>query len=472
MTNPGEDVVKDHVHRSTGKLQAEIPLHSDAVCRFSELAEAVRRSLGPALPPQPVLPLVGSHAHVPIRHEIKLGVDTGESPWIEGTVDPTTGRYVHLEIHSPCFHLAISQSGMQAFTQLVDQVAGHKDLRDLCSAEYVESCLIAWLPQEQLGSQHRLWGDVLSENLRRDVALRRILVPLEGLAIDREFSIGSVRFGFFTSDYLERMYAQVQSRGAAEQDFQLLRKKYDRYQGVVYACYECVAEPSRAKERALQEVEDVLALLRFFYPGALDVRSHCPVGRMGFLARHHAHFFLERDGDVDRISHEARRWGIDMDLTRGELERLMSDGLGTVDALLRAADRTDLQGRVLDAIALFSAGLLSPAIEHRLIHALVAMESLFLKTNTEPVMGSLAPRVAHVAGKTVEERRAIVSDLRQVYGLRSNFVHHGRPVAPEAIDIVNRAVMHSWVALLSLLGEIRWKAKEEMIQALDNRMLA
>ncbi len=428
----------------------EVKLHPEAVSRFSEQAEKVRCSLRPAPPAMSSPPVRGSLAHTFVERDIILGVDTGDSPWVEGLVDPITNRYVSLEIHSPRFHLALSSEGMQTFGRLADQVARHKDLRDLCALKYIELSLIEWLEDAQVNGPSRPWGDVLVEALHRDVKPWRLLVPLEGIAIEEHFSVGSVGFGFFTREYFERVYTRAQSKGISADDLAALRRKYDSYQGVVYASFECTAEPQRAKERALDEVEKVLALMRF---------------------SHQAHFFLEADGELRRTFHEVSRWGHDLSLSRVELRQAMNDGLARVEQLLRATDRNDLQTRVLDAMALFSGGLLFPGIEHRLIHALVAVESLLLKSPNEPIVGSLVPRLAHVAGSTIEQRREIVSDLRDVYEVRSSYVHHGKQPRPESIEMVNRAVKHCWVAILTLLGEVRWTTKGDVIRALDDRLL-
>jgi len=449
----------------------EVKLHPEAVRRFSEQAEKVRCSLGLAPPAMSSPPVRGSLAHTFVERDIILGVDTGDSPWVEGLVDPITNRYVSLEIHSPRFHLALSSEGMRTFGRLADQVARHKDLRDLCALKYIELSLIEWLEDAQVNGPSRPWSDVLVEALHRDVKPWRLLVPLEGIAIEEPFSVGSVGFGFFTREYFERVYTRAQSKGISADDLAALRRKYDSYQGVVYASFECTAEPQRAKERALDEVEKVLALMRFFHGAALDVRLHCPLGRMGGLIPHQAHFFLEADGELRRTFHELSRWGHDLSLSRVELRQAMNDGLAKVEQLLRATDRNDLQTRVLDAMALFSGGLLFPGIEHRLIHALVAVESLLLKSPNEPIVGSLVPRLAHVAGSTIEQRREIVSDLRDVYEVRSSYVHHGKQPRPESIEMVNRAVKHCWVAILTLLGEVRWTTKDDVIRALDDRLL-
>jgi hypothetical protein len=108
-----------------------------------------------------------------------------------------------------------------------------------------------------------------------------------------------------------------------------------------------------------------------------------------------------------------------------------------------------MQDRVLAAMSLYSGGLLFPSVEHRLLHALVAVEALLLKSTSEPILTGLVYRVAHLVGKSVDERRTIMSDFKDGYDIRSGFVHHGKAAADESIDLVNRVVQHCWVLVLS-----------------------
>jgi hypothetical protein len=442
----------------------EITVHREAMRRFSELAEVVRRSLMPAPPPPPSRPLRGSLAHTPKKGEIKLGENS--QPWFEFAADPDTGHYSALVIHSLHYHLAVSPEGIEALARLVSDVTRRAELRDLCSAEYVQSSIVNWLQAAQT-AEARPWSDVLIEGLQRDVRTCRVLVPLQGIAIEEEFSVGAVRFGFFTREYFEPLCA-----GGTDEDAKIARRRFERYAGAVYACVECHAEPARARERTLEEVERVLGLLRFFDYAALDVSAPCGIGRMGAVNPRRECFFVERDGHLNAFSERAGRQDRPVNLSGPHLQRLMSSGLSRIDQLLRATDRTELQDAALNAMALFTAGLLSSNSAHRLMHALTAVESLLLKNYNEPIMASFVVRAAFVAGKTIEARRDIVSDLRRAYEVRSSFVHHGENPPADSVEVANKAVRHCWVVVLELLLEARWKTRADLLGALENRLLA
>lgn len=451
----------------------EIELHPEAHRRFSEQAGAIRASLGPVPLKPPMRPLTGSDAHLPIMKGIlTLGVDTGDEPWVEGSKDPLLDRYVTLEIHSPRFHRALSAKGMEGFNRLVDQASRHQSIRRWCGLKYVEESLIRWL-QDAQGSEVSAWGDYLVAGLRRDVKERRVLVPIQGMVIERELTLGSVRFGYFTASYFdEKVSDRMRRRGATEEQLGAMRRKLERYEGVVYGCVECTAEPARAMELAHDAVEQTLALLRFLHPSALDARAHCLLGRMGSLIQHEAHFIVELEGIVETTTQQITQRPFDLDLSDSEMKAAIAGNLTTLNHVLSLEQKSDLQSRVLAAMAVFSGGLLSDAMEHRLLHALVAVESLLLKNPSEPILANVALRMAHLIGRSLEERRGIVEDLRAAYEVRSGFVHHGELPSVETIELVNRVIQHCWTAVLVLLGDRPWTTKEQLIRGLDDQALS
>ena len=403
---------------------------------------------------------------------LTLGVDTGDEPWVEGSKDPLLDRYVTLEIHSPRFHRALSAKGMEGFNRLVDQASRHQSIRRWCGLKYVEESLIRWL-QDAQGSEVSAWGDYLVAGLRRDVKERRVLVPIQGMVIERELTLGSVRFGYFTASYFdEKVSDRMRRRGATEEQLGAMRRKLERYEGVVYGCVECTAEPARAMELAHDAVEQTLALLRFLHPSALDARAHCLLGRMGSLIQHEAHFIVELEGIVETTTQQITQRPFDLDLSDSEMKAAIAGNLTTLNHVLSLEQKSDLQSRVLAAMAVFSGGLLSDAMEHRLLHALVAVESLLLKNPSEPILANVALRMAHLIGRSLEERRGIVEDLRAAYEVRSGFVHHGELPSVETIELVNRVIQHCWTAVLVLLGDRPWTTKEQLIRGLDDQALS
>jgi hypothetical protein len=198
---------------------------------------------------------------------------------------------------------------------------------------------------------------------------------------------------------------------------------------------------------------------------------------MGGQSPHIAHFLEERNGVLETSVQEARRWGWSFDLTRPELVAVAKDQLERLDRVLSDPAATELQGRILQAMSLYAGGLLFEGVEHRLLHALVSVESLLLKNENEPIMFALSQRVAHCIGKSLAERREIVSDIKGAYKVRSDFVHHGKSAPHDQVELVNQAVRWCWVCVYGFFIDRRINAKEvrdknQMVTEIDDKILS
>jgi hypothetical protein len=102
----------------------------------------------------------------------------------------------------------------------------------------------------------------------------------------------------------------------------------------------------------------------------------------------------------------------------------------------------------------------------------VAVESLLLRTDSEPVSGSLALRMAHLVTTGLENRRQVQEDLKSAYAVRSRFVHHGKmEIPPEKLEAVNRTLGNIRLVILAALTSPA-KDAAEFARALDDRILS
>jgi hypothetical protein len=395
--------------------------------------------------------------------------------------DPLTGGLVAMGIVVPGGRWFLGGPSSPKLVNFIEGLGRHKDVRDVCGMPYIGECLRDWIKKSKNDQETRSFGDLFLERLRQDVTSRSVLVPIEGIALDRPFQLGASECDYFTEGYFATALPTV-NEGGKPGDVPLkkmLHEKLQAYWGSPFLRSRWKAEITHAIHLAETEAEEALTLLRFFHPSALEARAHCPIARWGRMRAGRSDAFVERDGKLEQIASriepgQARVW----DLSGPELDHVMGPvGLGEVHRILRDPSPSELESKVLAAIALFSNGLVLSSIEHRLLHALVALESLLLKDSNEPILGALGLRLAHRIGDSQAERREIVETLRGAYGLRSGFVHHGRSTAEASIDLVNRAIRHAWVFLVSLLKEPRVRerhlsTKDQLVRELDDRALA
>lgn len=116
---------------------------------------------------------------------------------------------------------------------------------------------------------------------------------------------------------------------------------------------------------------------------------------------------------------------------------------------------------------LYSRNSLAREVADKLVYILVSLESILLKDSNEPIMQNIGDRMAFLIGKP-EERLEIVKNVKDVYGLRSSFIHHGKDISFENIESMKIFMRNSWQVNLFLIYNIyRFKNKLELIKYID-----
>jgi len=156
-----------------------------------------------------------------------------------------------------------------------------------------------------------------------------------------------------------------------------------------------------------------------------------------------------------------------------EDQQTFAPELQVLHGLLVADKLTDFQEMVLSGLILFSRSFLAKEISDRIIYMLVALESVFLKDTGEYIQDAISLRMAYMQKLSVADRKQIIADIKAVYKLRSQFVHHGQRVSVDESELLTRFQRH---ALLSLMALIPLAAssisKADFFNDLENRRVS
>ena len=131
--------------------------------------------------------------------------------------------------------------------------------------------------------------------------------------------------------------------------------------------------------------------------------------------------------------------------------------------------RTDLYGSLL----LHARASIATEVAHKLVFVVAAAESIFLRNASEPIQKNLGERLAFLLGRNVEERKTIIKNVDDFYGLRSGLIHHGKEVEESQNDIVDEFFVNVWLSFVALMrsGD-RWKTRNDMFVELEERKLS
>lgn len=185
-------------------------------------------------------------------------------------------------------------------------------------------------------------------------------------------------------------------------------------------------------QRAIELATDIVGLLRLYAPAAVVPWLVCPCAIAGTeyvpsttaISYGYDGAFRMDEGALKprpypwRIS--GKEWAdMRMRLLDALSELIEEDGL------------SDLKARLRTSILTFSKGTTMREPADRLIYSLSALEGLLLRDSSEPIQQNLGERLAFMLHQDPAERQAIVKTLREVYQLRSRYVHHQKSVAEE-----------------------------------------
>jgi hypothetical protein len=447
-------------------MENTFSLPSQARTHLDREAESLITALQPVPTPGQTPPPQGSLVHIPIAAHL---TDADISGPIEISYTDWLGRFRGLEVPGTDIHEFLPEQAAQKLERMADDVASRRQLRAYCGTSYIVRHLSDWVRRRRVDeSADSSWTADLLASLTRDVADRTILIPLEGIQITTPFELGRVSFDYFTEAAIDEMLRFV------PQDNLQVRGDWKRnYQGRVYTRYQCTAESMQAEDLAAYHTDKALEILLLADFAAIDIRARSLLGRMGQVAPAQRHAFEMTPHGGLRLSRGSERAAgiIEFRVDEQLLSILRHPGIGMADQLLRKTQPTDLERLGLEAISHFARGVASPAPQDRLVHAVVAVESLLVKDENEPIGAQLGRRIALLTASTLEERKQVVDDFRKGYGLRSKFVHHGAKL--DEVDSTNRALLLCLKAVDAVMRmTLSFTTKVALLNHLDDEMLA
>jgi Apea-like HEPN len=457
-------------------MKANVPIkiefHERAAERFTELAQSVLTRVGTFGSIQP-----------PARNETELHpVATfsekdiiGPISWSPHSVNgfgQETGRYWE----SGGTRVGWGGEGYDAVKSLASKFENSSPLKGRVSSRFVMDEVFAWLRDTLETKRADTLPEFIAARCSEEIRHHEIWVPIYRTYSACNFSIGNVQFRTISRPMLDRWYTRitVEELKRAPAAAIALNRQRSALQGTLAASVRVEAEPRKASETAHAAADEAVALLRVLSPVNWTCRltSHClPIGK------ENTHMTMSLTVEEESIRSIGRGtievgpagWNVDEaregPLTAGVLEALHSLALQRTNTELC----TDLYG----ALQLHARHSIATEVAHKLVFVVAAAESFFLRNTSEPIQKNLGERMAFLIGKTIDERRKVIRNVDEFYGLRSRLIHHGREVQEDQKDVVDEFFFNVWFTFILLLRNAhQWRTRDEMFTALENKKLA
>jgi hypothetical protein len=369
--------------------------------------------------------------------------------------------------------IGLSGSSYDSFLKLCRELYEAAQLNLTVSETFVVDRCFEWLRQHHLKSTSLGLTDFVFDECARHVTAVEIWLPVVGLEVETEFGLGKVVFKSVRQSDWRLWVSEWQSIEPTKvpklRQF-LLDVETDC---LTVAVYRMVAEPIKAVEMALEKTEEALDVLRYFAPSNSYplTPTFCSVAGTEPVSRP-KHLILQSGSVVSagitlntlRARHP---WSIDDAL----MSKMRNAGFDTLASLLSRAttDKTELQKDLVKALAIYSKSCIAQTLTDKLLYAVLTLESVLLKDQSESLQKHIGERMAIMTGRTLQERIAIIDNYKEAYALRSLAVHHGRQVGKKDLEVLEQFIPSTWFTLKWIVTRLdRFTTKQEMIEHIDD----
>lgn len=392
-----------------------------------------------------------------------------------GSVDRYSLEAVELMFHPEPGDRAfrLSGDGCRHFEQLVRRISILDWFRLRSTHDRIRTLTIQWL-SDRIGNAA---GDPLVSRLiaviEPTVRKRVAVVPVAFLHVESEVPFGKVVLRPMDSAFFESISKQNDSitdetrRKYSQSRLVEYRKKRQGYAGVFV---ELEGDPEFAAEQGVREAAHAIAMLRFFAPEGQYPEACSYLAPADLLPPPSHDVWLFDQGETEPTVHV--RGGpppppLPLTLDKRTIAGLRTFAFDELSHLARGQGLTEFEKSLEVSVLLFSKAVATASPAEKLVFVLVALESLLLRSPSEPIQQSVGDRFGFLLSKVPAERQHFSKLFKSSYDLRSSFVHHGRN--PADLELLREFLRMAWVLLMRLLRSHRaFASKAELLDHLDS----
>jgi len=349
-----------------------------------------------------------------------------------------------------------------------EKIQKDKKYSDILSVSFILEKYKKWIINRYQKKERKDLISFLEYDLNKVVNKYQVWIPIPYTSTEKEFSIGNVLIRTISENRINSWFRIDNDKNDAEMLLKIeeyktsLRKKY---QGYAAAVYEYKAEPIRAQEIALEHISDAFSILRLFSPSNFSSRLVSGIYEYGQGLMESKNLFL-----IDPINLKflptSESLGKEMwwKIPSYIISNITITGF---DKILLNKNKNEFNKKVYEALKIYSKHTLKNNPFDKLLYIFIALESILLRNNTEGIQQNLADRIAFSIEKSSNKRENIARTIRNIYSIRSDYVHHGVQIIEEREEI-DKLLDITWRMFTFLAHNInRFKTKDDFIKALE-----
>jgi len=404
-------------------------------------------------------------------------ISNGEIAEIRSATVDGAGEEVAKYFTEGVSQVGLEDDAYEAFADLAGMIFRTAAFNPYVSRDRIKDVVFDWFRDARRLATRQTLARYLVEACAGEIADYQIAIPIARLSVESPVVVGRATIrplsGALLDEWLGGAVSEARSDAEREAAEANRVKKLKRLQGLSAAFVDVRAERSRAQEIAHQEAEAATALLRFFSGASLSAKFPCYCVPLGMEAVPAAESIVLLEGTAQYWNEGTmeRRPSAEWTLSN----EVISETQPRLDAIsdLYLNQETDFRQRLLGAFMLYSRVSIVSELTDKLVLATAALESLFLRNQTEPVQQNLAERLALSSRRALEERRDVVKRVRDAYRIRSRFVHHAKRIdAADEMGVIDGFLWAAWIGLFQALNHRdSFRTHKEFLDFIDELKL-
>jgi hypothetical protein len=365
------------------------------------------------------------------------------SPNQETVNQSSVGQPFRLVNHKDC-SFSLSGEDADLYNDLIQEILDTKDWQKKFSEKYVTNTVNEIFSQVLSESgQNNLSEHIeeLDRHYSEYSAQKVVYLPVRGIWMEiEELKVGNVNF-IQSGEYIFEkiisqaepvIYSTLNTSEEKDEILRSLREELSEYfsmnKGNVIAEVSFVAEPTRAKELAEEEVRRSLEVLKFFIPLETILKEPKDKIQIGLEGEVISGVRYSISLAQDNVSTNLNITGgmACFSLNRENIEIMSESGFMTLSELLSKENLNPYEEVLLRAIHWFSAARMQIEPENALLNLITSIEVILTPRDGNPIGTSLAEGLALLLASGFKVRKRIKTRFKKIYQNRSAVSHGGK----------------------------------------------
>ena len=359
------------------------------------------------------------------------------------------------------------------FQKFISAIHNEPEIKKLISRDFIDSKAWKWLfkTKSECKAENSFCSYMLSE-MESSIVTSKFHFPIVYLTLQVPFKIGKVEFGYFTSEYFDG-YIQGFSEHQPDKEnpYVGMRKSY---KGLVYAAATVSAEKKKTEEMALEICSLSLDMLKIC-SNTLDY----PFVKMDFDIDRRSNYnpqsevIVESVDQIKGLTTNLRRPAHPYLLDDFQFEYIKKRKLDVLHnfILKLGNDESELEKLIIKGIERFAKALSNANYYQRIAELFTILESLLLLSEDSPIIDTVCRYASKLITGDKEIRKRIIQLLKDMYKVRSGWVHHAKEKEFQTSDLTSlQKIVHD--LLIALINKAKThKVKQTLLEEIDDAIL-